>query len=178
MYIRAQTLGHRSYFILLGTFRSPYLYTLSFNTKSQKLELLHTNKAIGGHSWLDLSPDKRTLYTTCWTTPPSVASYAIVPPTPDTPYPTTRLHAEVPSKHLSGYVCSNDKAMYSACGPQVDVFLVDEKTGAVKNEPAVQSFSLVSEEERHKGTSQMDFGGLRHGGHVGWRGTFGARHLA
>jgi len=56
--------------------------------------------------------------------------------------------------------------MYSACGPQVDVFLLHEGTGALRNEDAVQSFSLVSEEDRHKGTGQMDFGGLRHGGHV------------
>ena len=56
--------------------------------------------------------------------------------------------------------------MYSACGPQVDVFLLDGSTGALLDKQAVQSFSLVAEADRHKGTSQMDFGGLRHGGHV------------
>lgn len=161
MYLR-----YRSYSILLGTFRSPYLYTLSFDLSSEKMKLEHTNSAVGGHSWLDLSPDRKTLYTTCWTTPPSVASYAVLPPDSSTPYPTVKLHAEVASKNLSGYVCSNKKAMYSACGPQVDVFLIDEKTGALKQQEAIQSFSLVNEADRHKGTSQMDFGGLRHGGHV------------
>lgn len=155
-----------SYNVLLGTFRSPYLFTLSFDTKTGKLELLHTNEAIGGHSWLDVSPDGKTLYTTCWTTPPVVASYSILPPSSEKPFPTVKLSAKIPSKHLSGYVCSNKKAMYSACGPQVDVFMLDEQTGALKTQEAVQSFALVSQEEMHKGNSQMDFGGLRHGGHV------------
>ena len=56
--------------------------------------------------------------------------------------------------------------MYSACGPQVDVFLLDEKTGAFKDQAAVQSLFLVSEDDMHKGDLQMDFGGLRHGGHA------------
>lgn len=157
----------RSYNLLLGTFRSPYLFTFSFDTKTGKLELQHANEAVGGHSWLDVSPDGKTLYTTCWTTPPVVASYDILPPSSDKSFPTVKLSAKIPSKHLSGYVCSNSKAMYSACGPQVDVFLLDEKTGALKEQEAVQSFALVDPEAMHKGNSQMDFGGLRHGGHVG-----------
>ncbi len=56
--------------------------------------------------------------------------------------------------------------MYSACGPQVDVFELDEE-GALKEQAAVQSLKLVAEREQHQGASQMDFGGLRHGGHVG-----------
>jgi carboxy-cis,cis-muconate cyclase len=151
---------------MLGTFRSPYLYTLSFDTKTSKLELLATNDAISGHSWLDVSPDGKSLYTTCWSTPPLVSSYTIIPPSSDTPYPTVKLSSKIASKHLSGYVCSNKKAMYSACGPQVDVFLLDEKTGALKEQEAVQSFALVNESDMHKGNSQLDFGGLRHGGHV------------
>jgi len=161
----AQALAPTNYSILLGTFRSPYIYTLNFDTVKGKLELQHTNKANCGHSWLDVSPDAKTLYTTNWAEDPSVSCYTIVPPSADKPFPTTEPLATVKSKFLSGYVVSNDKAMYSACGPQVDVFLIDEKTGALKDQPAVQSFALVSEEERHKGTSQMDFGGLRHGGH-------------
>ena len=46
------------------------------------------------------------------------------------------------------------------------MFLLDGSTGALLDKQAVQSFSLVAEADRHKGTSQMDFGGLRHGGHV------------
>ena len=56
--------------------------------------------------------------------------------------------------------------MYSACGPQVDVFQIDEETGALKDKAAIQSFSLVGDGNMHKSESQMDFGGLRHGGHV------------
>lgn len=55
--------------------------------------------------------------------------------------------------------------MYSACGPQVDVFELDE-VGALKDQTAVQTLSLRTEGDRHKSASQMDFGGLRHGGHV------------
>jgi carboxy-cis,cis-muconate cyclase len=35
----------------------------------------------------------------------------------------------------------------------------------------VQSFALVAEEDRHKGATQLDFGGLRHGGHVSTHAT-------
>lgn len=174
----AQALAPTSYNLLMGTFRSPYLYTLGFDTAKGKLDLQHTNKAVGGHNWLDVSRDGKTLYTTNWGEIPSVSSYAIVPSKGDAPngtangvpngtasaYPVTELKETVASKYLSGYVCSNDKAVYSACGPQVDVFLLD-KSGQLKQEAAVQSFSLVSEDAMHKGNTQMDFGGLRHGGH-------------
>lgn len=163
------TIHASTYFILLGTFRSPYLFTLTFSVKSRQLKLVHTSKATGGHSWLDVSPNGKSLYTTAWTTPPTVASYDIVPATQSIPYPTPKLQSSIPSTHLSGYVCSNSKAMYSACGPQIDVFLVDKETGSLLQQPAVQSFSLVAEQDRHKGMSQMDFGGLRHGGHVSGR---------
>lgn len=146
--------------LLMGTFRSPYLYTLTFDTATRKLNLVHTNKAVGGHNWLDVSRDGRTLYTTNWGDEPSVSSYSIVARSA----PVTQLQRTVKSKYLSGYVCSNAKAMYSACGPQVDVFLLDAD-GQLKQEAAAQSFPLVSEAEMHKGAAQLDFGGLRHGGH-------------
>jgi carboxy-cis,cis-muconate cyclase len=161
----ARVLAPTTYNLLMGTFRSPYIYSVKFDTISGKLDLQTTNTAVGGHSWLDVSPDGRTLYTTNWAEPSSISSYAIEPATADKPFPTTKLLQVAPSKYLSGYVCSNDKAVYSACGPQVDVFLIDPATGALKDEPAVQSFALVSQEDMHKGTAQLDFGGLRHGGH-------------
>jgi carboxy-cis,cis-muconate cyclase len=149
----------------LGTFRSPFIYTLSFDVPSRRLSLLHANAAVSGHSWLDVSGSKRVLYTTGWSDPPAVSAYSIALPTPTTPHPTVELLQSVPSKYLSGYVCSNGKAVYSACGPQVDVFELDD-AGSLKMQPAVQSFALVAEEDRHKGATQLDFGGLRHGGHV------------
>ncbi|RSH95752.1 hypothetical protein EHS25_000844 [Saitozyma podzolica] len=157
-------LAPSSYFLLLGTFRSPFIYTLSFDVPSRRLSLLHANAAVSGHSWLDVSGSKRVLYTTGWSDPPAVSAYSIALPTPTTPHPTVELLQSVPSKYLSGYVCSNGKAVYSACGPQVDVFELDD-AGSLKMQPAVQSFALVAEEDRHKGATQLDFGGLRHGGH-------------
>ena len=55
--------------------------------------------------------------------------------------------------------------MYSACGQQVDVFELDEG-GALREQGAVQSCKLRADGERHNSALQMDFGGLRHGGHV------------
>jgi len=81
------------------------------------------------------------------------------------PYPTIKLMRTVPSTFLSGYVCSTRNVVYSACGPQVDVFELDEE-GALKEQAAMQSFKLVEYTERLKGASHMDFGGLRHGGHA------------
>lgn len=153
-----------NYSILMGTFRDPLLYTLNFDTISGKLELQHTNKATAGHNWLDVRGD--VLYATNWGEDPSISCYSIIRPSADKPFPTVKPLATVGSKYLSGYVVANGKAVYSACGPQVDVFLLDDKTGAIKDQPPAQSFALVSEEDMHKGNSQMDFGGLRHGGHV------------
>lgn len=159
----AQTMSPSTYDLLVSTFRSPKIYSLRFDTATGKLELLHENQAIGGHSWLDVSPDRKTLYTTVWSEDPCVAAYDILPK--EKGIIKVKHKRTIKSKFLSGYVCSNDKAMYSACGPQVDVFLLNEN-GQLKDEPAAQSFSLVCEENRHKGNGTMDFGGLRHGGHV------------
>ncbi|CAK9781637.1 alpha/beta-hydrolase [Cutaneotrichosporon oleaginosum] len=157
----AMALAPTSYDILMGTFRSPYLYTLTFDMISRKLQVRHVNEASGGHNWLDVSPDGKTLYATVWGEPPKLTSYDIVR---DGEYATTKLSRNVPSEYMSGYVCSNDKAMYSACGPQVDTFLVDEK-GTLRDQPAVQSFSLLQGQEKNKANGTLDFGGLRHGGH-------------
>lgn len=94
-----------------------------------------------------------------WGEPPRVASYVLggdgVPSSPTT----------VTLPYLSGYVCANGKAMYSASGPQVDVFLLNSD-GQVSSE-AAQSFSLV--DKPANGTNgklpELEFGGLRHGGH-------------
>lgn len=157
----AQALALTSYDILMGTFRSPYLYTLTFDVLQRKLSLRTINEASGGHNWLDVSEDGKTLYATVWGEPPKLTSYDIIR---DGEYTTTKLQQNVPSQYMSGYVCSNSKAMYSACGPQVDVFLLDEN-GALLDQPAVQSFGLLNPQEKNKANGTMDFGGLRHGGH-------------
>lgn len=159
-----QALAPESYELFVGTFRSPKLYTVRFEPGSKKLSLQTTNEALSGHNWLDVSRDGKTLYATCWGTGAArVTCYDIVSPGKQS-YHTAVQASTAPSKFMSGYVVANKKAMYSACGPQVDVFELDEQ-GKLKTGEAVQSFALVSENGRHKGDSVLDFGGLRHGGH-------------
>lgn len=160
-----QALAPEHYELFVGTFRSPKLYTIRFSPSERKLSLQTTNQALSGHNWLDVSRDGKTLYATCWGTGAArVTCYDIVPPSSASDCHKAKQATSAPSKFMSGYVVANDKAMYSACGPQVDVFELD-KAGKLKEECAVQSFALVSENGRHKGDSVLDFGGLRHGGH-------------
>lgn len=153
---------------LLGTFRSPYLYTIRFTPSTKSLEIVATNDATGGHSWLDLSADKKHLYCTGWTDPPSLAAYRILPPSTEKPYPTTELINTAKPKYLSGYVCSNSEAVFSASGPQGDVFTIDQETGGFEQEQSHCTVSFLEGlgADSMKMASEMDFGGLRHGGHV------------
>lgn len=73
---------------------------------------------------------------------------------------------QAPSHFLSGYVCHNDKAVYSACGPQVDVFLIDRNSSFLQDAEAVQNVRLVEQSKIRDLGGEGDFGGLRHGGHV------------
>lgn len=157
-----RALAPQSYELFVGTFRSPKLYTVRFDVGARKLALAATSAALSGHNWLDVAKDGKTLYATCWGTGAArVTCYDIRAGEAGlTPVQATT----APSKFMSGYVVANAKALYSACGPQVDVFELDD-AGKLKSEDAVQSFALVSEDARHKGSSVLDFGGLRHGGH-------------
>lgn len=151
---------------MVAAFRSPQIFTLSFCPLTSETALLAVNDAGCGHSWLDLSENKTTLYATDWSTPPSISSFCIIPPSSATPFPTIAQRSQAPSEHLSGYVCSNDKAVYSACGPQVDVFLLDRKLQSLQSREAAQSLSLVGKSGVRACNGEGDFGGLRHGGHV------------
>lgn len=163
-------MSSESHHILLGTFRSPHLYTLRFTPSTKALEIVETNKATGGHSWLDLSADKQYLYCTGWTDPPSLAAYRVVPPSTEKPYPTTELINTAKPEYLSGYVCSNGEAVFSASGPQGDVFAIDRRTGGFREERSHHTVSFLegSSADATKMAAEMDFGGLRHGGHVSW----------
>lgn len=163
--------------LIVGTFRHPVLYSLEFDpTRGEDaLRVVGTHKATGGHSWLHLNESKDTLYCTGWTKPPSLAAYRL-----------TRSHSLVElellnqayPKYLSGYVTANKNALYSASGPQGDVFVLDSSSGAFATSDAkdakdpLQSFSFLNDEQREaveRGENIggiMDFGGLRHGGHV------------
>lgn len=194
--------------LIVGTFRHPHLYSLEFDPQQEQnaLRIVGTHEATGGHSWLHLNDSKDTLYCTGWTKPPSLAAYRLSHSGSSV---KLELLNQAYPKYLSGYVTANKLALYSASGPQGDVFALNPDTGAFATageedvEP-LQSFSFLSEAERQaieRGENIggiMDFGGLRHGGHVssscagpksltdkftecrlvsGWKSTIHRRHV-
>jgi hypothetical protein len=163
--------------LIVGTFRHPHLYSLEFDPTQHEhaLRVVGKHEATGGHSWLHLNESQDTLYCTGWTKPPSLAAYHLTHS--GSSVKLEPLNQAYP-KYLSGYVTANKHALYSASGPQGDVFALNPDTGAFATaeykehvEP-LQSFSFLDEEERQaveRGENVggiMDFGGLRHGGHV------------
>ncbi|KAJ9101803.1 hypothetical protein QFC21_003142 [Naganishia friedmannii] len=175
--------------LVVGTFRHPYLYTLEFSAgapSSNALKIVSRHSATGGHSWLHLDDAKTVLYCTGWTQPPSLAAYSIEKTGNPSPPISLKLLNQAYPKYLSGYVTVDEKALYSASGPQGDVFALDpttggfasqqlsgERGGELKTNGPIQSFSFLSPAEQEaieRGENSgniMDFGGLRHGGHVG-----------
>jgi hypothetical protein len=166
--------------LIVATFRHPYLYSLEFDENDfteNALRVIAINSASGGHSWLHLSKSKDFLYCTGWTDPPSLSAYRLVP---GDEWTCPILLNQAYPKYLSGYVTANDRALYSASGPQGDVFSLDPHNGGFTTEDEgedatigpIQSFSFLDDEGRaalERGDDVggiMDFGGLRHGGHV------------
>lgn len=153
------------FLLLVGTFRSPEVYTLLFKPASRpgddaSLTVAKTSPAVGGHSWLALSKDKSRLYTTCWTDPPSVASYRIRDDA------SVELLNQKPVRALSGYVAVTDKYLYSAGGPTGEVFSLqaDGSIGALAQEVSFRRPEELDDGKR-KGVAHGSFGGLRHGSH-------------
>ena len=149
---------------LVGTFRSPEIYTLEFQPPST-LTVAANSPAVGGHSWLALSKDHKKLYTTCWTNPPSIAAYRI-DTSPDSAPTVTHLNTK-PVKSLSGYVACTSTHLYSVGGPTGEVFLLNPDDGSIGD--LVQELSFRKPNELKDGAQGEDvhgnFGGLRHGSH-------------
>ncbi|KAJ0108600.1 muconate cycloisomerase 1 [Diaporthe amygdali] len=153
------------FLLLVGTFRSPEVYTLLFKPASQpdgqaSLSVARTSPAVGGHSWLALSKDKTRLYTTCWTDPPSVASYRIRDDA------SVELLNQKPVRALSGYVAVTERHLYSAGGPSGEVFALaaDGSIGALAQEVSFRRAEELDDGKR-SGVAHGSFGGLRHGSH-------------
>ncbi|KAK5118287.1 hypothetical protein LTR62_002800 [Meristemomyces frigidus] len=147
---------------IVGTFNYD-LYTLSFERKDHSLKLIRSTPAIGGHSWLSLSKNKKYLYCTAWTKPhPSIASYRIEHSGREIEF----LNAK-PVKALSGYICCDDRHVYSVGGPTGEVFRI-EGDGSIGD--LVQELGFVAPDDVNMSTQRGsvphgDFGGLRHGAH-------------
>lgn len=156
---------HDGFLLLVGTFRSPEVYTLLFKPASRpgedaSLTVAKKSPAVGGHSWLALSGDKTRLYTTCWTDPPSVASYRIRDDA------SVELLNQRPVRALSGYVAVTERYLYSAGGPTGEVFCL-AADGSIGDLAQEVSFRRPEELEDGKqdGVAHGSFGGLRHGSH-------------
>lgn len=156
---------HDGFLLLVGTFRSPEVYTLLFKPASQpdgkaSLTVAKTSAAVGGHSWLALSKDKTRLYTTCWTEPPSVASYRIRDDA------SVELLNQRPVRSLSGYVAVTDRHLYSVGGPTGEVFALAAggSIGALAQEVSFRRAEELDDGKRN-GVAHGSFGGLRHGSH-------------
>ena len=179
---------------LVGTLNAPYIYTLMFtplSTPSQTngdvgehegsrritpkahLHILHRSRAVGPHSWLHLSSDnKKNLYASAWTDPPTLAAYRIKAPD------DIRHINSVGLMSRSGYVTASTQCVYSAGGGTGEVFAIDRETGGFAqssstptSNPAgeiepLQRLSFVANQTKQKDDgSTLDFGGLRHGAH-------------
>ncbi|KAH8782854.1 muconate cycloisomerase I, MLE [Diaporthe sp. PMI_573] len=156
---------HDGFLLLVGTFRSPEVYTLLFKPASRpgedaSLTVAKKSPAVGGHSWLALSGDKTRLYTTCWTDPPSVASYRIRDDA------SVELLNQKPIRSLSGYVAVTEKYLYSAGGPTGEVFSLapDGSIGPLAQEVSFRKAEEL-EDGKRDGVAHGSFGGLRHGSH-------------
>ncbi|KAK6368602.1 hypothetical protein LTR64_006757 [Lithohypha guttulata] len=172
-----------SFDFVVGTFATPYLFTLRFTPASStsnesSLKILKQHEGLGSHSWLHLSSPGTTgtqnLYATAWTEPSSLAAYAVHTPT------DIKLLNTVATKSRSGYVCASGTHAYSAGGATGEVFALDFKSGAFTSSSEstehsndtsstdiqpVQLLDFVDTSGQRDNGSTMDFGGLRHGAH-------------
>ena len=147
---------------LVGSFNQPSLYLFTFDPTTSTLKLIKEHPAIGGHSWLSLSKDKKNLYCTAWTAKPSVAAYSIKSNGRQIDYLNAK-HV----KSTSGYVCNNSTHIFSVSGPSGEVFR-KEADGSLGD--LVQELDFVQKETHNQSTARGevahgDFGGLRHGAH-------------
>lgn len=171
---------------VVGTFNTPELFTLRFDPQTLDLQLVHTSKAHGNHSWLALNHNRTNLYATCWTTPPSVAAYRIVED-------ASRGHSfelinTAETSARSGYVAVSHPplppVLYTVGGPTGEVMALDSETGGFDLSESVKAPSArlqeldfvkgrvsdmgkkLEAEKVYDGGNVMDFGGLRHGSHA------------
>lgn len=149
--------------LIVGTFNSPHLYTLRFDPKAKTLAVSTISPGTGGHSWLSLSPDGKTLYCTAWGEPKSsVAAFAV-----NGSANQLQLINERPVDGRPGYVCCSSTHVYSVGGHTGDVFTIEQ--GGRLGE-RIQSLDFVQKStenmsEKRGAVAHGNFGGLRHGAH-------------
>jgi len=160
---KSRTMSESHEFVV-GTFNTPQLYTISFIPPST-LKIIARHHAVGSHSWLHLQPDKKHLYATAWTEPPTIVAYAVESPT------EIRMLGSAKCASRSGYVCASEKAVYSAGGATGEAYAIDPTTGGFvataegKDAEPLQKLDFVDACGQRDSGGVMDFGGLRHGAH-------------
>lgn len=152
--------------LIVGTFNAPALYTLHFDPEEEKLAIQHISPAVGGHSWLSLSPDRKTLYCTAWTAPtPSIAAYKIQASGSG----ATRLELinQKPVRSRPGYVCCSTDFIYTVGGSTGEVFKVSDNgaVGELVQQLAFHEANVENISTKRGAVAHGDFGGLRHGAH-------------
>lgn len=169
---------------IVGTFNTPELFQLYFDSKEHTLRLLQTIPAHGNHSWLALSEDRGNLYGTAWTEPCSVASYSVRPSGSNAAQDslTIKLLNTAPTRARSGYVAVGKRkkdVLYTVGGPTGEVIQINSKDGSFPTEShTLQHLDFVTgqvsdpnkvakkeEKSLEKDEKVLDFGGLRHGSH-------------
>lgn len=172
---------------LVGTFNTPELFQLHFDSTQHALHLVETFAAHGNHSWLALNEDRSNLYATAWTEPAGVASYRLQGQTSANGGLSLELLNTAATRARSGYVavgkrCAN--VLYSVGGPTGEVMRVQPDDGSFPPDAAplqhldfVHGYVSTPEQDaaavthtnsNGRGQSNgrvMDFGGLRHGSH-------------
>lgn len=147
---------------IVGTFNTPNLYTLQFDPRQESISVRSVTHAIGGHSWLALSQDKRTLYCTSWGTPSCIAAFRV-------PRDGGQLEFinSLPVDGRPGYVCCSTTHVYSVGGATGNSFTIREDGGLGEE---IQRLDFVQQStrnmsEKRGAVAHGDFGGLRHGAH-------------
>lgn len=180
--------GHR---LIVGTFNTPELFLLNFNSDKQTLQVEARWEAIGNHSWLALDKKKELLLATCWTEPPCIASYRL-----NIQERQAKLIDTQTIKSRSGYVAShhhlegNKGRAYTAGGSSGEVLELNLESGELKATLQEMNYingetilteqgkrirgevngnnitnQITTEKNGKESENVLDFGGLRHGAH-------------
>lgn len=102
--------------LFVGTFSFPYIYTLFFDPHAGHLNVTQANQAIGGHHWLSLAADQKTLYAATYE-PWRAAAYKV-----RREDGALALLNSQPVARQPGYVTVSKTQLYSVGGLSGEVF--------------------------------------------------------
>ncbi|KAF8632673.1 hypothetical protein AX17_004805 [Amanita inopinata Kibby_2008] len=147
-----------THLILAGSFRSISLFLLAFSPLDRSLSLVQTVDGFGPHQYLATNPRKDRVYTTTWSLPPTLQSWAM-----DRSSSTISHVNTVPITATSSYIAVPPPFthIYSAGGPTGEVHTIDQESGGFGKK--VQQILFVPEDQLE--TADKTRVALRHGSH-------------